>query len=114
MPFRHWLPILLIITCLILIVVKTGRHWNPLSFDANLQKSVGFLPDKQHLEKRRQEIYAKEAELKMLESEIDDKMEVLQKAEENIIRLLSQNKNNESQNVVDEDGIVIIELDAAQ
>lgn len=96
----------LIIVSTLLIIIKAGNIWHffnkenflpqtkeNASFNQTVQLNdeAGKIQDS--LNRQRHEIEIQTAELKALSAEIDDKLEALRQAEENILRLIEQKED---------------------
>jgi len=112
MSSRLLIFILLIMTCATLTLLKISRV---LSYGAEFRKETGLslLETPEQIKDNRHETGFENKKLEVLKNEIEDEIEVLQKTEESIARMLRQSESDHKNHIIDEDGTIIIELDAA-
>lgn len=92
---RSLIFISLIVSLLTMAVIKIGHYWQPFTYNTDIQHAPNVASNANTfnlLEEQQRYLETKEAELMHLQNEINEKIQVLQKAEQNILRLLQQNK----------------------
>lgn len=128
--FRYLVFVSLIVSLLTMAAIRVGHYWQPFAYNTDIQQApkVDLDIELNKLEERQRFLEAKETELISLQNEINEKIQVLQKAEQNILRLLQQNKelaaslqhhpeeepspemhNEEENEIIDEEKTTIIE-----